>query len=445
MTGSIELQMISKILTSTSESEIDALCDFDASYYSIFKKHIQFILKHREKYGDVPDLFTFQAEFPDIELVKVTEPIEYLTQSINKNKQHILLVETFNKLKELGSGDVSEAWKYLEKQCERVSMLDSSQPLDIVKDTDKRSAQVLEFSQQQRIPTGFDEIDKCMYGGLSTVEELVILVARTNTGKSWVGTRMMESAQKNGFPVLYYSPEMQASFLGTRFDTWRGNFQNNLLFQGQYTEQYYNYLKDLSKQDTSAFILEDKDAPDEVVNVPFLKKLVKKHGIKLLVIDGLSYMSDTEKTDKDYTKYKNLCADLFRLSKQCGCAVVVMMQANRESRNNKDDKGEVFPNIYNIEGSDHPARIATQVFAMRQIFDKHVLDIRLEKARNANNQKPEFSYAWDINTGNMKYIPGTDTVGSAATIAPKIDLGNTISINTPDDSIVLEDSEDVEF
>lgn len=445
MTGSIELQMISKILTSTSESEIDALCDFDASYYSIFKKHIQFILKHRAKYGDVPDLFTFQAEFPDIELVKVTEPIEYLTQSINKNKQHILLVETFNKLKELGSGDVSEAWKYLEKQCERVSMLDSSQPLDIVKDTDKRSAQVLEFSQQQRIPTGFDEIDKCMYGGLSTVEELVILVARTNTGKSWVGTRMMESAQKNGFPVLYYSPEMQASFLGTRFDTWRGNFQNNLLFQGQYTEQYYNYLKDLSKQDTSAFILEDKDAPDEVVNVPFLKKLVKKHGIKLLVIDGLSYMSDTEKTDKDYTKYKNLCADLFRLSKQCGCAVVVMMQANRESRNNKDDKGEVFPNIYNIEGSDHPARIATQVFAMRQIFDKHVLDIRLEKARNANNQKPEFSYAWDINTGNMKYIPGTDTVGSAATIAPKIDLGNTISINTPDDSIVLEDSEDVEF
>lgn len=445
MTGSIELQMISKILTSTSESEIDALCDFDASYYSIFKKHIQFILTHREKYGDVPDLFTFQAEFPDIELVKVTEPIEYLTQSINKNKQHILLVETFNKLKELGSGDVSEAWKYLEKQCERVSMLDSSQPLDIVKDTDKRSAQVLEFSQQQRIPTGFDEIDKCMYGGLSTVEELVILVARTNTGKSWVGTRMMESAQKHGFPVLYYSPEMQASFLGTRFDTWRGNFQNNLLFQGQYTEQYYNYLKDLSKQDTSAFILEDKDAPDEVVNVPFLKKLVKKHGIKLLVIDGLSYMSDTEKTDKDYTKYKNLCADLFRLSKQCGCAVVVMMQANRESRNNKDDKGEVFPNIYNIEGSDHPARIATQVFAMRQIFDKHVLDIRLEKARNANNQKPEFSYAWDINTGNMKYIPGTDTVGSAATIAPKIDLGNTISINTPDDSIVLEDSEDVEF
>lgn len=443
MNGSIELQMISKILTCDSQSDVEKLCEFDASYYSIFRPHIQFIMRHRDKYGEVPDVFTFQSEFDDVTLVRVDEPIEYLIHEINKNKQRIMLVETFNKLKDLGSADVTEAWEYLSNQCERVAMLDSSQPLDLVKDSEQRSDQVLEYSQQERIPTGFDEIDKCMYGGLSTVEELVILVARTNTGKSWVGTRMMESAQGHGFPVLYYSPEMQASFLGTRFDTWRGKFQNNLLFQGQYTEQYHAYLKDLASQTTSAYVLEDKDAPDEVVNVPFLKKLVKKHKIKLLVIDGLSYMSDTEKSDKDYTKYKNLCADLFRLSKQCGCAVVVMMQANRESRNNKDDKGEVFPNIYNIEGSDHPARIATQVFAMRQIFDKHVLDIRLEKARNANNQKPEFSYAWDINTGNMKYLPSADTI--PATIAPKVDLGGTVNINQPDTSIVLEDSEDVEF
>lgn len=443
MTGSVELQMISKILTSDSEYEIETLCGYDPSYYSIFRPHIQFILNHREKYGQIPDIFTFQAEFTDIELVKVTEPVDFLISEISKNKQHIMLVETFNKLKDLGSADVTEAWQYLSNQCEKVAMLDSSQPLDLVKDAKKRSAQVLEFSQQERIPTGFAEIDKCMYGGLSTVEELVILVARTNTGKSWVGTEMMESAQRHGFPVLYYSPEMQASFLGTRFDTWRSHFQNNQLHQGNYTEQYYKYLQDLSQEQTSAYVLEDKDAPDEVVNVPFLKKLVKKNKIKLLVIDGLSYMSDTEKSDKDYIKYKNLCADLFRLSKQCGCAVVVMMQANRESRNNKDDKGEVFPNIYNIEGSDHPARIATQVFAMRQIFDKHVLDIRLEKSRNANNQKPEFSYAWDINTGNMKYIPGAESVPDM--IAPKVDLEGNVAIHTPDDDIILDDSDDVEF
>ena len=445
---SIELQVISRILTAESEEEINTLCGFDDSYYSIFKPHIQFILEHRAKYGNVPDKFTFLSEFSDVTLVSVNESISYLIEELTKNKQHIMLIETFNRLKDLSAGDVTEAWQYLSKQCDRAEQLDTTQPLNIIKQAKLRSNQIIEFSKQSRIPTGFDEIDEVMYGGLSTVEELLIIVARTNTGKSWVGTKMMESAQKNGFPVLYYSPEMQASFLGTRFDTWRGHFENSKLYQGNYNEAYHKYIQDLSLQDTDAYILEDKDVSDGVVNVEVLRNLVKRYGIKLLVIDGLSYMEDSNSTKgaKDYEKYKNLCSDLFRLSKQYGCAVVIMMQANRESKDNKDDKGEVFPNIYNIEGSDHPGRIATQVFAMRQIFDKHVLDIRLEKSRMANNQKPEFSYSWDINTGNMQYLPDSQSNPSTEVINPVIPQGPGIPINnsTPND-IDLEDDDDVEF
>jgi KaiC/GvpD/RAD55 family RecA-like ATPase len=444
----IELQIISKILTSDSIEVVNTLCSFDDSYYSVFKPHIQFILNHRQKYDEVPDIFTFQAEFPDITLVDVQENLTYLTEELSKNKQHIILIETFNKLKDFNSGDVSEAWQYLSNQCDKVSQLDSTQPLDIVKQSQLRSSQIIEFSQQSRIPTGFDEIDKLMYGGLSTVEELLIIVARTNTGKSWVGTKMMESAQKHGFPVLYYSPEMQGSFLGTRFDTWRGHFENNKLYQGNYNEEYHEYLKSLSKEETSAFILEDKDVSDGTVNIHVLNNLVKKHNIKLLIVDGLSYMEDINsgKGARDYEKYKNLCSDLFKLSKQHGCAVVVMMQANRESKDNKDDKGEVFPNIYNIEGSDHPGRIATQVFAMRQIFDKHVLDIRLEKSRMANNQKPEFSYSWDINTGNMQYIPNDEDNQINNVISPVISNNSNMPEITAPVDIDLDDSDDdVEF
>lgn len=447
MTTSIELQIISKILTSESSEEIDILCGFDESYYSIFKPHIKFILDHRDKYNDVPDVFTFQSQFPDITLVKVRESITYLTEEINKNKQHIILIETFNKLKELGSDDVKDAWTYLSNQCEKVAELDYTQPLNIIQDAHERARQVQEYSRQARIPTGFDEIDKVMYGGLSTVEELVLIIARTNNGKSWVVTKMMESAQKNKFPVLYYSPEMQASFLGTRFDTWRGHFQNSQLHQGKYNEQYYEYLKSLSEEETPAFILEDKDVADNEVNVAVLRKLVKAHNIKLLIVDGLSYMEDNrgKRGDSDYIKYKNICTDLFRLSKQHGCATVVVMQANRESKNNKDDKGEVFPNIYNIEGSDHPARICTQAFAIRQIFDKHVLDIRLEKSRNANNQKPEFSYSWDINTGNIRFLPSAENL-SDGTITPVINPGLDVNEISSANDIVLDDTDDdVEF
>lgn len=447
MITSIELQVISKILTSTDSTEVNDLCGFDDSYYSVFKPHIQFILDHFEKYNDAPDVFTFQAEFPDVTLVQVNEPIEYLASELRKNKQHIILLETFNKLKDLGSADVTDAWRYIENQCDRVAELDASSPMNIIQDAQIRADEVVQFSKQARIPTGFAEIDKLMYGGMSTVEELLLILARTNTGKSWVCTKMMESAQKNGFPVLYYSPEMQSAFLGTRFDTWRGHFQNSSLYQGKYTEQYLNYLKELPKEETSAYILEDKDMEGGEVSVRGLSRLVKKYGIKLLIVDGLSYMSDDKKSDTDYVKYKNICQGLFKLSKQHSCAVVIAMQANRETRETKDDKGDPFPNLYNIEGSDHPARIATQAFALRQIFDKHVLDIRLEKSRIANNQKPVLSYAWDVNTGNMQYLPGGDDDVINSVIAPPVTASVSDGrIQPPSDIDLSEDDfDDVEF
>ena len=450
MIESIELQMISKILTTDSEEETDALCSFDESYYSIFREQIKFILDHRIKYGNVPDIFTFQAQFPDVTLVQVRESVQFLKESIQENKQYIILLETFNKIKELGSADVKDAWRYIGLQYERVLSLDSTAPMDIIHQARERADEVVRFSQQARIPTGFPEIDKLMYGGFSTVEELVIIVARTNSGKSWILTKMMESAQANKFPCLYYSPEMQASFLSTRFDTWRKHFQNSQLYRGNYNEEYKNYIKDLEKEETPAFILEDKDVAEGSVNVPVIESLVKRYGIKLLIIDGLSYMEDSRSrySDRDYEKYKNLSTDLFKLSKKFGCAVVVAMQANRESKDSKDDKGEIFPTAMNIEGSDHPARIATQVFSVRQIFERHVLDIRLEKSRMANNQKPILSYSWDINTGNIQNIQGEDSQPSTSMpTQSNIVTSPKIIKHVHDDSELLDDDDfdDVEF
>lgn len=772
MLNSIELQVISKLLTSQSDSEIDRLCSYDTSYYAVFKDHIKFILDHKDKYGDVPDVFTFQAQFEDITLVDVDEPIEYLEESLKKNKQHILFLETFNKLTDLGSEDVSVAWEYLSSQCEKAEQLSSSQPMNIVKDAAVRSDQILKFNSQSRIPTGFKELDKLMYGGLSTVEELCVIVARTNAGKAqplwskvltpsgwkqmgdihvgdivvgknndngrvvqifpqgikdyyrvnfddgtsveccddhlwevldtkrrirenahyeehlvlctkdirnhlnnrysvdytepiefesdfdenseldayllgvilgdgctrdnrvvitsenveiwdnltdilqrygcttsgklnnairgieynnnfvrskiieyglmnvrsvdkfipkqyfqapvhvrkallaglldtdgyalkntslfdfdtaseqlaydfvelarslgisvtlydrqesyytdktgsrhigsgtrhircrsvfnpftipckssrwyrrlkpykrsmpkrhckmiqsieyigktecqcilldneshtyitdgytvthntWVTTKMMESAQANGFPVLYYSPEMRSSFIGTRFDTWRGHFRNSEIFRGQYSEEYKEYLKELVKQETGAYVVEDSDMSEGRTTVRGLESLVKKNHIKLLIIDGLSYIQGSGGGNVEtHIKYRDICNDLFRLSKTYECAVVVSVQANRDTRDNRDEKGEPFPNIYNIAESDHPARIATQVFAIRQIFDKHMLEIRLEKSRTAKNDKPVFSYVWDPNTGTTELIEDdSNLVASTSTVA----------------------------
>lgn len=437
---SIELQMISKILTCEDDLEVEKLCSYDTSYYSIFNEQIEFILDHKVKNNKVPDIFTFQAKFEDITIVEVNEPLEYLETEIRKNKQRALFLQTFNKLSELGSGDILEAWEYLNHQCELASELDVCKPVDIVKDAKERSDKILEYNRQSRIPTGFEEIDEIMYGGLSVVEELLLIIARTNAGKSWVCTKLMESAQLNGFPVLYYSPEMQSSFIGTRFDTWRGHYKNNELHRGDYTEEYLNYIKTLSEDETSAIVVEDSDMSEGRTTVAGLESLVKKHHAKLLIIDGLSYIASpaNARYQNESNRYKDICNDLFRLSKTNGCAVVIAVQANRDTRENRDENGEPFPNIYNAADSDHPARIATQVFALRQLYEQHILELRLEKSRNARNEKPVFAYSCDFNTGNLEYVPSIDNLTVDTNFSTPI-VTTTINNNLPEEQIIEEE------
>ena len=220
-----------------------------------------------------------------------------------------------------------------------------------------------------------------------------------------------------------------------------------------YTDDYKDYIKRLSQEETPAFVVEDSDMSGGKTTVKALENLVKKHHIKLLIIDGLSYIADTAATDNNSSvKYKNICNDLFRLSKVYNCAVVCVIQANRETKENKDDKGDPFPTIYNAAESDHPARIATQVFAMRQIFESNTLEIRLEKSRIAKNTKPVLAYVWDPNTGSTEFVsdnkpdspspsPASPTV-STPQISTKISKVSPSEFLEDDDD---DDTDDIEF
>lgn len=431
MIGSIELQIISKILTSNDEYIVDELCNYDSSYYALCKEEIEYILDHRSKYGNVPDTYTFQAKFKEFQFIEVNESLDYLKENLKRNKQRIIFLETFNTVTELGSDDIGEAWDYIGNQFERAMMLTDNQPMNIIADAKKRSEQVVEWSMQQRIPTGIPELDKLTYGGWSTVEELVVIVARTNSGKSWFCTRIMEAAQKAGFPVAYYSPEMQASYLATRFDTWRGHYHNSDLFRGKYDPHYLEYISTLPSEETGAYIIEDKDMPDGVTP-RHLESFIKKNKIKLLIIDGISYLTDDKKAYNTHDKYEHICHDLFQVSKKFGCAIVIAAQANRDTKDTKDDKGIPFPTIYNIAGSDAIGQIATQVYALRQIFDKHVFEIKLEKSRMAANGNDILTYSWDVNTGNMQYLPG------GADEDPVVNMPDSNDILTPSEGPVPE-------
>jgi len=154
-------------------------------------------------------------------------------------------------------------------------------------------------------------------------------------------------------------------------------------------------------------------------------------------------MSDDRKASGEYERLTHIAKDLFDISKKYGCAVFVAVQANRESKDTKDEKGVPFPNIYNVAGAFSIVQIATQVYALRQIYDKHVLELRMEKSRMSKNEKKILSYTCELNTGTMQYLQGDqdeDPMASMPSTTPNI-ISNPIGPdNTGLDLSELEDN-----
>ena len=253
---SIERLVITRLLKSKNREEIEKLCRYRESFYGEHREYEKFIFDYYDKYRDTPDIVSFVDAFdvdPDSFFLDSSDNVDYLVDSLKNNKRLLMLEKTLDTLRKVGPDDLEAVWTKIRIMSNQVGELDESRPRDIIKESEERAANIIDLNKAARIPTGFDEIDKLMYGGLSTVEELCLIVARTNTGKSWVCTKMMESAQRHGFPSLCYSPEMQADFLGTRFDTWRGQFKNSNIQRGIYSDEYKEYLKELKNEKVSAF------------------------------------------------------------------------------------------------------------------------------------------------------------------------------------------------
>ena len=96
----IEEQVINYILDSKDTSLI-ILNRIDESFFPNNKAEWNYITNHFNTYGKVPDKETFLSCFPNFDLIKVTEPPQYLVDELYKEHQSNQLAETFNKVRKL--------------------------------------------------------------------------------------------------------------------------------------------------------------------------------------------------------------------------------------------------------------------------------------------------------------------------------------------------------
>jgi len=404
----VSLQIISSVLKKHDDSIIDENA-LTVDYFPGYEAEYNFIVEHKQMYGNVPDEATFLSTFPDIELVEVTESDEYLVDKVREEHLYSQSVPIIQRAAEMLKTDANAAAEFLNVQLKQLQPNYHLGGTDIVAQAQQRYEQFQERKTHQDewfFETGFKELDD-ITRGIQREEELLVIVARTNQGKSWMLAKMCAHVWQTGFNVGYFSPEMTANSIGFRFDTLTNHFENKALMWGNNKvddAEYKQYVDNLAKRDKKFIVATPSDFGNRLT-VSKLKNWIKQYKLDLVAIDGITYISDErgKRNDNKTTSLTNISEDLMALSVEMKVPVLVVVQANRTGVVQED---EGTPDLESIRDSDGIAHNASKVLSIRQKKDD-VLEIGIKKQRfGAVGGK--LNYTWNINTGEFTFIPSYD-------------------------------------
>lgn len=412
----IEVQVINKILQEKSMAML-MNNDIDSNYFVTYKDEIEYIFHHHREFGTVPDRETFLSRYNDFDIIDVGESEKYLIETLQEQYMYYKLVPFVHNLAELVTEDSEKAVEFLMTQTESIRQLSAKykEGYDIVKNSTDRQAE-FKFRNESEgllgISTGIKELDDITHGWMK--EDLIVILGRTNEGKTWVLLFFLVSAWMAGVPVLLYSGEMSETLVGFRFDTLHKNFKNTSLMsgnddlgEGRTPEDYYQYLNDISTTDNPFIVITPGHLGGKRLDIPKLHQLIEQYKPGIVGIDQISLMDDyrREKGEQTRIQYGHIAEDLFLTSEKYGIPILAPAQANRGATKDKKDD-EQAPKVEHISESDAIGQNATRVISIKKID----VTMKFSIAKNRyglNNQ--ELLVIWDIDNGIVKPFLAVET------------------------------------
>ena len=408
----IQLQVLSKIVESHDYSIVENNL-LTKEYFTGYEDVFEYIENHYRQYGNVPDKATLLSHFVDdngnpvLDLVEVTESDQYLVDTIREQYLYQRSIPVVRKIAELLKTDANAAAEYMNTAMKDLQPEYRIAGTDIIADAKLRYEQFIERQQHQEdwyFTTGFEELDDLIHG-IQREEELFVIFARTNMGKSWVLEKMIAHIWEIGFNVGYVSPEMSANSIGYRFDTLYQNISNKGLMWGKDDideSQYKDYIDGLSGH---KFIVSTPNDFSRNITVSKLKKYIQQYKLDALAIDGITYLSDErgKRGDNKTTSLTNISEDLMSLSMEMHIPILVVVQANRSGVVDKDS--DDLPELESIKDSDGIAHNASKVLSLKQ--KDSVLEMQIKKQR-FGKVGGKLKYTWDIDSGEFTWIPSSD-------------------------------------
>ena len=416
-----QLQIINLIL-STQDYSLIIDNNINGDYFTTLKKEFNFINDHYQKYHQVPDTATFLNNFPDFELISVTESKDYLLKELFRERNEKFLVSTFNKIRDLlMSGKTDEAMNLYSSTSLKVAENKQMEAVEILSDISRYDSYVDKCQNFNKyyISTGFPELDDSLGGGIDRQNAYFVISARAGIGKTLVMVKFAAAAVEAGLRVGFYEGEMTVDKIAGRYDTLVSHISNGAINHGdeKIANSYKLFLDNLSLSKKGKFYVLTRDmVSDDKMTVDVLRNFVEKYNLDILFVDQLSLLDSNSKSRQSFEQAADISKALKNLQVTKHIPIVVASQQNRNALESKDLAG-----TRNLSLSDRIGQDATEVLFLTKNDTR--LKMNIAKARDGAKVYV-LDYDVDFNKGEFTFIePGDDTETTGPSV---VDNGESV-------------------
>lgn len=178
--------------------------------------------------------------------------------------------------------------------------------------------------------TNLPSLDRFLSGGLRD-EQLVIVPARPSVGKSSFAQQLALSSARNGVPSAFFGMEMTSRELTNRTVANLGRVGLGGLKTGKLErEEWERVTEGVEALRDLPLYLYDQPAMTLAEVASKARRVVRKHGVKLVVIDYLQLMKGSGARAERRVELEEITRGLKQLAKQLSITVVLLSQLNRE-------------------------------------------------------------------------------------------------------------------
>lgn len=352
-----ELGLIGACLTGTIDTCSDAVSDVRSQWlqqddlrltFDVLKALVQqgkspglqeVAKEWKKAYGQLP--VPFEAWNRSMEACPSPANLPYFIKGITEAAHR-------RQLRDAGSRLVAESAVLTLQPDQIVSNAEAGLSIDVSRETITTSKQVAgSFIDQMQarfnrkgelsgIPTGFYWLDKKTDG--LQLKEMAIIAARPSIGKTAIAIAIAEHAAiKAKVPTLFISLEMSKEAIFRRTVSTIGSVPMGNLKSGDLTEGDMKAISNASGKiaNSPLWFLDGSNSQSISTITANIRRAVRKHGIRLVIIDYLQKVRSADRAEKRTYEVAEVSGKLKDIAVQTGVAMLCLAQLNRESEKEK--------------------------------------------------------------------------------------------------------------